>query len=38
MALGSILYALEVLTDGSGGTHFANMSAAYDALPLDERR
>ena len=37
-ALGSLLFALEVPEDGSGDTHFADMSAAYDALPTNERR
>ena len=33
-----MLYALEVPADGSGDTHFADMTAAYEALPEAERR
>jgi len=36
-ALGSLLFALEVPGDGSGDTHFADMTAAYEALPQGER-
>lgn len=32
-ALGSLLYALEIPSDGSGDTWFCDMSAAYDGLP-----
>jgi taurine dioxygenase len=37
-AMASLLYALETPADGSGHTQFADLSAAYDALPLDMKR
>lgn len=36
-SLGSLLYALEIPTEG-GDTSFGNMAAAYDALPAEIRR
>jgi taurine dioxygenase len=36
LALGSLLYILEVPGDGSGDTHFAYMTVAYEALSPDE--
>jgi len=37
-ALGSLLYAIEVPTDGSGDTWFCDMTAAYDGLSGDMKR